>query len=67
MRYMQCPKCGSNFLMIRMAAGLERLLVMVTGLREYRCQECDQKFRGPDRRKGARAAAKAHEPHRQAA
>jgi DNA-directed RNA polymerase subunit RPC12/RpoP len=64
---MQCPKCGSNFLMIKMAAGLERLLVMVTGLREYRCQECDQKFRALDRRNTARAGAKVPASHRQAA
>jgi DNA-directed RNA polymerase subunit RPC12/RpoP len=64
---MQCPKCGSNFLMIRMDEGLERLMVLLTGLREYRCQECDQKFRAQDRRKDARTAARTPASHRQAA
>jgi DNA-directed RNA polymerase subunit RPC12/RpoP len=47
---MQCPKCHSNFLMIRNNTGFERLLIFLTGLREYRCRDCDQKFRAPDRR-----------------
>jgi DNA-directed RNA polymerase subunit RPC12/RpoP len=64
---MQCPRCGSNFLMIKMEEGLERLMIRLTGLREYRCQECDQKFRAQDRRKMARTGARTPAPHRQAA
>ena len=51
---MQCPKCGSRFLMIKMSAGLEKLLILLTGLRQYRCQDCDQTFRGQDRRTARR-------------
>lgn len=40
--------------MIRNNTGFERLLVFLTGLREYRCRDCDQKFRAPDRRRVAR-------------
>ena len=40
--------------MIRNNTGFERLLVFMTGLREYRCRDCDQKFRAPDRRRVAR-------------
>jgi tRNA(Ile2) C34 agmatinyltransferase TiaS len=36
--------------MIRQNTGAERFLSFLTGLREYRCGECDQKFRAPDRR-----------------
>jgi hypothetical protein len=57
--------------MIKMAEGLERLMILVSGLREYRCQECDQKFRALDRRKERRKAsspiAETPAPHRQAA
>lgn len=65
--YMQCPRCGSKFLMIKMDDGFERLMILLTGLRQYRCQDCDQPFRGPDRRKASRPAAKQAVPHRQAA
>jgi transposase-like protein len=47
---MQCPKCRSNYLMIRQNTGFERVLSFLTSLREYRCGDCDQKFRAPDRR-----------------
>ncbi len=40
--------------MIRINTGFERLLSFLTGLREYRCRECDQKFRAPDRRRQPR-------------
>ncbi len=40
--------------MIRNNTGFERLLIFMTGLREYRCRDCDQKFRAPDRRRVAR-------------
>ncbi|MDQ1472184.1 MAG: hypothetical protein QOJ99_3664 [Bryobacterales bacterium] len=36
--------------MIRHNTGMERILSFLTGLREYRCRDCDQKFRAPDRR-----------------
>ena len=65
---MQCPRCGSNFLMIKLAEGLERLIVAFTGLRQYRCQECDHPFRALDRRNAPRRhATKPRVPHRQAA
>ena len=64
---MQCPRCNSKFLMIKTAAGLEKLLILLTGLRQYRCQDCDQTFRGQDRRQSGRPAAKPAVAHRQAA
>ncbi len=36
--------------MIRHKKGFERLRIVFTGLREYRCRDCDQRFRAPDRR-----------------
>lgn len=51
---MECPKCRSTELMIRQNTGLERLRVALTGLRQYRCSECDTGFRAPDRRKKPR-------------
>lgn len=56
---MQCPRCRSEYLMIRKNTGFERLLVLLTGLREYRCRDCDQKFRAPDRRLRVRTVAAA--------
>jgi uncharacterized protein YbaR (Trm112 family) len=52
---MCCPKCRSRYLMIKQKKGLERLRVYVTGLREYLCRDCYTAFRGPDRRRTARA------------
>lgn len=43
-------------LMIRQKTGLERLAVFFTGLRLYRCQECEHKFRARDRRRVPRRA-----------
>lgn len=42
--------------MIRQKTGVERLAVVFTGLRLYRCRECDHKFRAPDRRRVRRDA-----------
>jgi len=53
---MECPKCRSTLLMIRQNTGLERLRSFLTGLRQYRCRDCDQKFRAPDRRRLSRRA-----------
>ena len=41
--------------MIKQKKGLERIRVYMTGLREYLCRDCDTTFRGPDRRRLARA------------
>jgi tRNA(Ile2) C34 agmatinyltransferase TiaS len=37
--------------MIRQKKGFERLRYLFTGLRQYRCRDCDEKFRAADRRK----------------
>jgi tRNA(Ile2) C34 agmatinyltransferase TiaS len=47
---MECPKCRSTLLMIRQNTGLERLRSFFTGLRLYRCRDCDEHFRAEDRR-----------------
>jgi transposase-like protein len=52
---MCCPKCRSGYLMIKQKKGFERLRIYVTGLREYLCRDCYTTFRGPDRRRRARA------------
>jgi len=44
--------------MIRQKTGFERLLIFLTGLREYRCRDCEQKFRAPDRRAKRRMVQK---------
>jgi hypothetical protein len=53
--------------MIKLNKGLEHVLVLFTGLREYRCRDCDEKFRAPDRRAAGRAVHPAPAPHRQTA
>lgn len=47
---MCCPRCRSEYLMIKHKKGVERIRVYMTGLREYLCRDCDTSFRGPDRR-----------------
>jgi len=37
--------------MIRDNTGLERLMIFFTGTRLYRCRDCFNKFRAPDRRR----------------
>ena len=51
-----CPRCQSNVLLIRNCVGLERLLVLLTGKRQFWCQRCSLAFRAPDRRKAPRPA-----------
>jgi transposase-like protein len=36
--------------MIRQNTGLERLRSFFTGMRRYRCRDCDKQFRAVDRR-----------------
>lgn len=43
--------CRSEELMIRQKTGIERLLILWTGMRLYLCRECMHKFRAPDRRR----------------
>jgi hypothetical protein len=46
--------------MIRQKTGFERVRSFFSELREYRCRDCDAKFRAPDRRRlprGEKAAA----------
>jgi hypothetical protein len=40
--------------MIRQNTGLERLRSAFTGMRRYRCRDCDQQFRAADRRRTPR-------------
>jgi tRNA(Ile2) C34 agmatinyltransferase TiaS len=42
--------------MIKQRKGLERIRIFLTGLREFRCRDCDTTFRGPDRRREPREA-----------
>lgn len=56
---MECPKCRSTLLMIRQKTGVERIRCFFTGLRLYRCLECDAKFRAADRRRFPREEADA--------
>jgi hypothetical protein len=48
---MPCPSCGSNNLALREARGFEWLVLLFTTKRKYRCRECNQWFRAPDRRR----------------
>jgi len=49
-----CPKCRSADLKIRRATGFERIVLLFTSNRKYRCQDCGSKFRAPDRRSVSR-------------
>jgi hypothetical protein len=46
-----CPKCGSAHLKIKQLKGVERLLLLWTGKRKYKCQNCFHLFRATDRRR----------------
>jgi DNA-directed RNA polymerase subunit RPC12/RpoP len=50
-----CPKCGSNYLVIRQRIGLELLMMRFTDKRKYLCLGCKTTFRALDRRKAPRA------------
>jgi hypothetical protein len=49
-----CPKCGSIHLKIKQLKGMERILLLWTGKRKYRCTNCFHIFRANDRRKVGR-------------
>jgi hypothetical protein len=49
-----CPRCRSELLKMTKASGFERLRVLFTGERRYRCTKCEHCFRAPDRRSIAR-------------
>lgn len=51
-----CPKCGSAHLKIKQLKGIERFLLLWTGKRKYKCQNCFHLFREMDRRKAPREA-----------
>ena len=46
-----CPRCGSDFLWIKTSAGLERIMLYLTGQRKYRCNDCLCAFRAIERRR----------------
>jgi transposase-like protein len=48
---MLCPKCSSEYLMIRQRNGMERLMIRITGMRKYFCRDCEHTFRAADRRR----------------
>jgi hypothetical protein len=50
-----CPNCRSENLLIKGINGPERLMILLTGKRKYRCKDCGLGFRMPDRRRSARA------------
>jgi transposase-like protein len=50
-----CPRCNSSFLWIRSNAGMERIMIWLTGERKYRCNDCALEFREVDRRRVPRA------------
>ncbi len=48
----RCPGCKSTHVMMRSSTGLgERLAILFTGERKYRCRLCDCKFRATDPKK----------------
>ena len=51
---MACPKCRSDFLMIRQRTGFERIRLLFTDLRKYVCRDCGHTFQAPDRRRATR-------------
>jgi DNA-directed RNA polymerase subunit RPC12/RpoP len=54
-----CPRCRSHRLKIKQSSGIERLLIFLSGMRTYRCRDCNHSFHMPDRRRFLRAEAPA--------
>jgi K+-sensing histidine kinase KdpD len=52
-----CPRCRSQRLITKHVAGIERLKVYFTDTRKYRCKDCNNVFRAPDRRLTPRDSA----------
>jgi hypothetical protein len=61
-----CPNCRSSKFKIKNAAGIERILVLFTNLRKYRCCDCGYGFRAPDRRSVSRQVGDAYAASRAA-
>jgi len=53
--------------MIRDNTGIERIKILWSGLREYRCAACDEVFRALDRRKKPRENTESERAGRQLA
>jgi hypothetical protein len=50
-RRLVCPECRSESLRIKPLTGWERLIVFLTDLRKYGCNDCGVWFRAKDRRR----------------
>jgi len=61
-----CKMCGSDRLSIRQRNGLERIALLFTNKRKYRCLICKHTFRAIDRRAQPRDAGDAWEAARSA-
>ena len=47
----KCPRCGSDEgLAMGRRDGFERIMILLTGKRKYRCRHCNGSFRAPDQR-----------------
>lgn len=55
---MKCPKCRSEYLVIRQKTGIEWIVLHFTELRKYHCVECGHSFRAKDRRRVPRPEGK---------
>lgn len=49
-----CPGCNSENLLIKAPKRMERLMILLTRKRKYRCKDCGTGFRMPDRRRISR-------------
>jgi len=56
-----CPRCRSTLLLIKDKRGIERLLILLTGKRHFRCRLCDLIYRARDRRRTLREVPEGHQ------
>jgi transposase-like protein len=47
-RLLSCPKCCSDNLDMKKSRGLERILILLSGKRKFRCHHCNNGFRAID-------------------
>jgi transposase-like protein len=55
-RLLSCPRCSSDNLDMKKSRGVERIMILLSGKRKFRCDHCSYGFRAIDHSHGENAA-----------